>query len=147
MYFDKLMRITTSTCLETSTNTMHQHVAGSVTPRMTMRMLSDKLDGGAISMDLVAIEERVHFNNISLLSAQTPSQMTKLGISSAPSTITRMSKSLSHHNGLSLSDVLHGFLKPFYLTWVHVHCNVTSCQVQVQVSMVGCNSHRVDEES
>ena len=44
-------------------------------------------------------------------------------------TITSMSKSWPHHNGLSVSDVLHGFLKPCCLTWVHVHCNVESCQV------------------
>ena len=61
-------------------------------------------------------------------------------------TITSMSKTWSHHNGPSVSDVLHGFLKPLCLTWAHVHFNVMSCQVKVQVSIVGCNSHKVNEE-
>lgn len=129
MYLDKLMHTTTSTCLEINIDTMHQHVSGPVTPRMTMDMLSDELDEGAILVYPDAMEARVRFNKMSPLSAQTPSRMTKLGISSPPSTITRMSKIWSHHNGLSLSDVLHGFLKPFCLTWVHVHDNITSCQV------------------
>jgi len=50
------------------------------------------------------------FSRMLPLSTQTPSQTTKLGISSPPSTITRMSKSWSHHNGPSVIDVLHGFL-------------------------------------
>jgi len=62
-------------------------------------------------------------------------------------TIISMSKSWSHHNRPSVSDVLHGLLKPFCITWAHVHCNVMLCQVEFQVSIVGCNSHRVDEES
>jgi len=55
-------------------------------------------------------------------------------------TITSMSNNLSHQNGPSVSDVLHGLLKPFCLTWLHVHCNVTSCQVEVRVSIVGCDT-------
>jgi len=145
MYFNKLMCAATNTCLEINTYTMHEDVAGPAAPRMTMRMLSDELDGGAILVYPNAMEARVHFNKMSALSAQTPSWMTKCVISSPPSTITRMSKSWSHHNSLGVSDVLHGLLKPYCLTWVHVHCNVTSCQLEVQVSIVGCNNHRVDE--
>lgn len=147
MYIDKLIRTTTSRCLEISAETVHQHVVDLVAPRMTMRMLSDKLDGGAISMYPNAIDARVHFNKMSPLSAQTPSRTTKLSINSPPSTITRISKSWFHHNGLSVRDILYGFLKPFCLTWVDVHCNVTSCQVGFQVSIVECNNHRVVEES
>ena len=112
-----------------------------------MCMLSDKLDIGAISVHPDVMKARVHFSMMSPLSSRTPSWTTKLGINSSPSTITNMSKSWSHHNGLNVSDVLHDFLKRFCLTWAHVHCNVTSFQVEVQVSIVECNSHRVVEDS
>jgi len=143
MYFDKLMRMATSRCLEISTNTMHQHVSHPITPRMTVHMLPHELDRGTISVYADAMGSRVHFNKMSPLSALTD----KVGISSPPSTITRMSKIWSHHNGLSVSDVLHGLLKPFYLTWAHMHCDVTSSQLEVQVWIVECKSHRVVEES
>ena len=110
-------------------------------------MLSNELDRGAISVHPHATKASVRLSKMSPLSTWTPSWTTKLGISSSPSTITSMSNSWSHHNGLSVSDVLHGLLKPFCLTWVHVHCNVTSCQMEVQVSIVECNSHRVVGES
>jgi len=147
MYFENLMHMTTNTCPEISADTMQQCVAGLVTPKTTMHILSDDLDRGAILVHLDATKARVHFNNMSPLSAWTPSWKTNIGIISPPSTITSMSKSWSHHNVPSVSDVLHGFLKPFCLTWVHVHCNVISCQVEVQVSIVGCRSHRVYKES
>jgi len=147
MYVDKLMCTTTNTCMERNVDTMHQHVVGPVTPRMTMHMLLDELDRGAILVQLDATKARVRFSKMSPLSAWKPSWMTKLGISSPPSTIKRMSKSWSHHNNLSVSDVVLGLLKPFCLTWAHVHCNVTSCQVEFQVSTIECNGHRVVEES
>ncbi len=115
--------------------------------RRSMRMLSDELNKGAISVHPNATKARVHFNKMSPLSARTPSQTTKLGINSSPLTIISMSKSWSRHNSLSVSDALHGLLKSFCLTWAHVHCNVTSCQVEVQVSIVECNNDRVAEES
>jgi len=147
-YFDKLMHMTISTCLEINAYSMHEHVTGLVASRITMHMLSDVFNGWAISVYPDATEARVCFKKMSPLSAQTPSRMTKLGISFPPSTIIRMSKICSHHNGMSVSDVLHGLLKLFCLTWVHVHCNVACCHwVEVQVSIVGCNSHRIDEES
>lgn len=107
-------------------------------------MLSDKLDR-AISMHSDLMKERIFFSKGSTLSAQTPTRTTKIGIISSPSTITSMSKSWPHHNGPSLSDVLQGFLKPICLTWAHVHYNVTSYQVEVQVSIVECNIHKVFE--
>ena len=91
MYFDKLMLMATNTCLESSVDTMHQHVVSQVAPRMTMCMLSDKLDGGAISVYPDATEARVHFGKMSPLSAWTPTRTNKLGIKSPPSTMTRMS--------------------------------------------------------
>ena len=128
MYFGKLMCTTTITYLEISADTMHQHVVGPVTPRTSMCMLSDELDGGAISVYPDETEVRVRFSKMSPLSAWTPSWMMKLGINSPPSTITRMSNIWSHHNGPSVSDVFHGLLKLFCLIGVHVHCNVMSCQ-------------------
>ena len=65
MYFGKLMRMTTSTHLKISMETMHQCVADSATPKNTMRMLADELDEGGRTNAPVATEERVHFNNIS----------------------------------------------------------------------------------
>ena len=147
MYFDKLMHTTTNTCLERSLDTMHRHVVSPVAPRKTMCMLSDELYRGVISVHPDATEARFRFCKMSPLSVRTPSRTTKLGIISPPWTITWISKSWSHHNGLSVNDVLHGLLKPFCLTWAHVHYNVTPCQVEVQVSIVECNSHRVLEDS
>jgi len=98
MCFDKLMPMTTSTCLDISADTMHQHVTGLVAPKTTMHMLSDELDGGAISVYLDAMEEIVCFNKTSSLSTRTPSWMPKIGIILPPSTFIRMSKSWSHHN-------------------------------------------------
>jgi len=59
MYFYKLMCMVTSTHLEISTNIMHQYVVRPVALKMMMCMLSDELDGGAISMYLDATETRV----------------------------------------------------------------------------------------
>ena len=50
MYFSKLMRMTTSTHLKSSTDTMHQCVARSAAPKKTMRMLEDELDKGVKPM-------------------------------------------------------------------------------------------------
>lgn len=97
MYFGKLMCMTTNTGLEISADTMHQHVANPVEPRMTMCMLLDDLNGGAILVYVVATKARVRFSKMSPLSERTQSRMTKLGIKLPPSTITRMSKSWSHH--------------------------------------------------
>ena len=97
MYFNKLMRTTTSTCLEINADTMHQHVVGPVVTKNTMHMLLDELDGGAISVYPDATEARFRFSKMSSLSAWTPSWMNKLGINSPPSTITRMLKSWSYH--------------------------------------------------
>ena len=77
-----------------------------------MRMLLDKLDRGAISVYLNATEAEFAFSRMSPLSTWIPSQITKLGIGSPPSIIARMSKSSPYHNHLSVSDSLHGFLKP-----------------------------------
>jgi len=110
MYFDKLMHMAMSTCLESSIDTMHQNIVDLVIPRTTMHMLVDELGREAISVHPDAMKVRVCFSKMSKLSARTPSRMTKLGISSPPSTITRMPKSLSHHNSLSVNNVLHGLL-------------------------------------
>ena len=52
MYFDKLMRMTTSTHLKINMDTMHQCVVGSAAPKKTMHMLADELDEGAIAMQM-----------------------------------------------------------------------------------------------
>ena len=124
----QLMRMTTSTHWKISTNTMHQCVAGSAAPKNTMRMLANELDGGAISIHPDTTEARVRLSKMSPWRAYTSSWTTKLGISFPLSTIMRMLKSWSHHNDPSVSDVFHGFLKPFSLTWVHLQivCNVFS---------------------
>jgi len=44
MYFSKLIRMTTSTHLKINTDTMHQCVSGSSTPKKTMHMLANELD-------------------------------------------------------------------------------------------------------
>jgi len=80
-------------------------------------------------------------------STWTPSWTTKLGISSLLLIIVRMLKSWTSHGFLNHSDVFHGLLKPFCLTWLYVLFDVMSYQVEVQVLIVGCNNHRVDEES
>jgi len=85
MYFDKLMRIATITCLEISADTMHQHVVGSAALKKTMCMLADELDGGATPMHHNATETRVCFSNMSPWSACTPSRTTKLDIISPTS--------------------------------------------------------------
>ena len=141
------MRIAANADLAISADTMHQYVTGPTALKTMMRMLLDELDKGAISVHSYATEASVSFRNISLLSGGTPSWMTKLRISSPPSTITRITKSGAHHNDPSVSGVLHGFLKTFCLTWVHVQivCNVLS-SVSSSVDS-GCNSHRVDEKS
>lgn len=97
IYFEKLTWPTTSTCLEITIDTMHQHVVSPVTPRMTMCMLSDELYGGDIAVYPDAVEARVRFSKMSPLSAWTPSWMTKLGISSPLSTCTHVRKN-DHHN-------------------------------------------------
>jgi len=129
MYVDKLMCMVTNTHFEVSTDTMHQYVDGPTALKMMMRMLSNELDRGTISMYLDAMGASVDFSRMSPLSMQTPSQTTKLDISLSPSIITRMSKSWSCHNCLSLSDSLHGLLKPILSHMgACVDCNVTSCK-------------------
>ena len=108
-YFDELMCIATSADLAISANTMHQYAISPVALKTMMHMLSYDLDRGPILVYPDAMEARVHMSS---LSAQTPSQTTKLGIDSPPSIITWMSKSWYHHNYLSVSDSLHGLLKP-----------------------------------
>ena len=49
MYFGKLMCMTTNTHLKISMDTMYQCVAGSTTPKKTMRMLADELNEGVES--------------------------------------------------------------------------------------------------
>ena len=88
MYSNKLMWMTTSTCLEINIEIMKQHVVGPVAPKTTMHMLLDELDGGAISVYPNATEARVRFSKMSPLSAQ----MNKFGICSPPSIITRISR-------------------------------------------------------
>jgi len=109
-------------------------------------MLADELDDGVTPMHPDVMEASVRFRKISPWGACTPSRMTKLGIKSPPSP-----SQACQRDGLTTTDqvsvMLHVFLKPFCLTCAHVHCNVTSCQVEVKVLIVGCNSHRVDEES
>ena len=122
------MHIATSTDLSISVDTMHKYVSGLIALKTMMRMLSHELDRGAQAVYPDAMEARVRFNKMSPLSTQKPSWMTKLGISSPPSTITRMSKSWSHHNGQSVSDVLHGLLKPFlsHMGTCALYCNILS---------------------
>jgi len=126
-----------------STDTMHQCVVDSTTPKNTMWMLGDDLDergpnqctgcnGGKSLLQQDVTTRCMH----TITDNQAWHQLTT-------STITSRSKSWSHHSRPSINDVLHGLLKPCCLTWVHVHRNVESCQV----SIVGCNSHRVGEES
>ena len=126
IYFDNLMCMVTSIHLEINTDTMHQYVVGWTTLKTMMCMLLDELDRGARSVYPDAMEARVFFQQVSPLSARKPSWMTNLGISSPPSIIARMSKIWSYHNLPSLGDVLHGFLKPFCLTSIHVQivCNI-----------------------
>ena len=59
MYFYKLMCTTTYTCLEINVDTMHQHVSSLVMLGMTMHMLSNESDRGAISVYSDATKERV----------------------------------------------------------------------------------------
>ena len=61
MYFDKLLCMVTSTHLEISIDTTHQYVAGPTALKTMMRMLSDELDRGAISVYPDAMEARLHF--------------------------------------------------------------------------------------
>ena len=60
-YFDELMRITTSSDLAVSVDTMHQYVVGPATLKIMMHMLLDDLDRGARAVYPDAIEARVHF--------------------------------------------------------------------------------------
>ena len=73
MYFDKLMHMTTDARLNINTYTMHQCVTSSATPKKTMHMLADNLDGEATPTHPDAIEARVHFSKMSPWGACTPS--------------------------------------------------------------------------
>ena len=112
----------------------HVHVSGRVGWRSHTN--APRCNGGKSSLQKYVIMESMH----SITNDQDCHQLTSF-------TITSMSKILSNQNESSVSDILHRLLKPFCLTWAHVHCNVMSCQVEVQMLIVGCNNHRVYEES
>jgi len=57
--------MTTNTHWKINTDSMHQCVSGSFTPKKTIHMLADELDGGAIPMHPDAMEARLHFSNMS----------------------------------------------------------------------------------
>jgi len=61
MYFDKLMCMTTSKKLKIRTDTMHQCVSGSTTPKKTMHILANKLDEGAEPMQ--RLQQRKEFTS------------------------------------------------------------------------------------
>jgi len=116
MYFGKLMHMTTNAHLKINTDTMHQGVSGSATPKNTMRMLEDELDErgsnqctscnrGKSSLQQDVTTRCMH----TITDDQAWHQVTTF-------TITKMSKSWSHHSGPSVSDVLQGLLKPCCLT-------------------------------
>jgi len=94
---------------------MHQCVAGSTIPKKTMCMLVDELDAGAEPMHQFQWRQSSLQQDVTMRSMHTITddqawhQLTTF-------TITSMSKSLSHHSGLSVSDALQGLLKPRCLT-------------------------------
>lgn len=91
----------------------------------------------------VATKARFVFRKISPWCACTPSWPTKLGIKPPPSPPQACQRvGLTTINQVSVMSFM-----AFPSHWAHVHCNVTSCQVEVQVSIEWCNSHAVDEES
>lgn len=59
-YIKELICIDTNADLVISVDTMHQYVIGLALVNTMMRMLSDKLDRGAKTMYVDAIEARVH---------------------------------------------------------------------------------------
>ena len=65
--------MTTSKQWKINMDTMHQCVVGFAAPKKTIRMLEDKLDGGATPMHQDAIEARVHFSKMSPWTACKPS--------------------------------------------------------------------------
>ena len=67
MYFDKLMCMVTVTHMEIKTDTMHQYVVGPTALKMMMRMLSDELDEGAMSVYPDARKARVRFQQDAII--------------------------------------------------------------------------------
>lgn len=61
LYFEQLMRITTSIDLKMIADTMHQYVVGPATLKTMMCMLYDELDRGAKSVYSDSTEVRVFF--------------------------------------------------------------------------------------
>ena len=59
------MCMTTNTHQKINTDTIHQFVFGLSTYKKTTPVLADELDGGAIPMNLDAMEARVLLNKIS----------------------------------------------------------------------------------
>jgi len=67
MYFDKLMRMVTSTLLEINIDIMHQYVAGPTALKTMVCMLSDELDRGARAVYPDTTEVRVFFQQHSTI--------------------------------------------------------------------------------
>jgi len=112
MYFDNLMHMVTSMHLEIDTDTMDQYVASPTTLKTMMCMLSNELEKGAISVYPNATKARVFFQRDvtiecidTIMNDQSLHQFATIDHQ-------RMSKRWSYHNSPSVSDSLHGFLKP-----------------------------------
>jgi len=137
------MCIATSLDLSISVDTMHKYVFGLETLKEICACFQTSWSEELEKCTQILWRQDSGSRNMSPCSTRTPSGTTDLGISLLLLIIMKMLKSWYSNNFPSHSDVLHGFLKTFYLTWVHVHCNV----MLRQVSIVGCNSHKVDEDS
>ena len=125
MYFDELIRITTSIGLE---DTMHQHVVGPTTFKTMMHMLSGELDKRTKPMYPDATEARVCFQQ------DVTIECTDIRDYQAWHRFVTVDhredvEELASHNYLSLSDALHGLLKPILSHMgTCAYCNVTCCK-------------------
>lgn len=126
-YFDELMRISTSLDLPISGYIMCKYGSGMATLKIMMCMLIDDLEKGARVVYPNAMEVRFRFH----IDVTAEHMDTLKDYQSWHQYVT-----VDQHEDVKKLE-FYGCLSPIGLsnplfTWVHVHCNVESCQVQVK---------------
>lgn len=147
-YNDELTWIATNADLAIREDTMHQYVAGPSALKTVMHILSNELDRGANVVYPDATEERVHFQK---------DVTTKYVDTIVDYQDWHKFATINHHEDVeelvfpqfSESQWCLSWLTQAYFVSHGYMCilYVTCCKVEVQMSIVECNSHSVVEES
>lgn len=148
MHFNKSMCMITGTHLKINTDTMHQYVSGLAALKTMMHILSNELDRGSILVYSNETEVRVFFqkdvtiecmNTImddqilaSVHHHQSSQGCWRVGLTTTVQLLVMSCMAFSSH-----------FLSHGYMCIL----DVAYCEVEDQVSIFECKSHRVVEES